>query len=651
VLALRGTGARLLGAAALVVASSLAGAQSYCIPQASGVPALSGAPQWWNAGAGEPNYWPRLDDPRWRGALARSFGTGANEHVSFRALRDGSSVYLSWFVKVDPNLDPFIDSLRVAFRPGGGANEALIEVFPFTNAAANLVAAVPPSTITQTRAGTSGAWASSGNEPDWLSTAAGFTRVWLDIATNVWAINMRVPIDPDYEDGINLSNDFSMWFELQVSLPAGGITYYRLDDAITYDDIQGGASSNSWPQFNRTLAPGAAGCLRGVSIASADLGTKFVDSGGVARPNRIDVNGTNTFFAHPLNETGANIPASQIQATFRIANWGTQPDWNDVVDPTNSLWKQINPSTVTNPGAIANGAKADAAGNEMTFNWTLTAGERCAFTGQTGVPGQVAGNPACPNANPERRLHQCMLVELSGGGYDYTPASVYRNMDFVDASEFTREAQVSAAGVAPLPGVSARDVYLYLKTYNLPKDVKAAKRPDLLIDIEKVWPILKRGEVTATHAVAAVASTAVLADPKKRPVRPPMNVQFDILSQLYSTYVVHGYHDTGKKVTVRNATWRVMRPQSSFGYFVHHDGSLAGWDSALNGAQQIAPNYYLVEAPEGGAKQIHTGITARPEKKRGCGSMNLAAAGATSAGLGLMGLFAYWPLRRRRQRD
>lgn len=119
----------LIGIVFLLAAGS-AVADSFCIPQASGVPALSGPPQWWDASAGEPDYWPRLDDPRWRGAMARSFGTGASEHVSFRALRDGSSVYLSWYVKVDPNLEPFVDALRVAFSPGGGAPDQLMEIFP-----------------------------------------------------------------------------------------------------------------------------------------------------------------------------------------------------------------------------------------------------------------------------------------------------------------------------------------------------------------------------------------------------------------------------------------------------------------------------------------------------------------------------------------
>lgn len=622
----RGSYALALLALVLLFVAGQAAALPMCIPPASGVPALSGAPQWWDASAGEPNYWPRLDDPRWRGALARSFGSGANEHVSFRALRDAGALYLSWHVKVDPNLEPFVDALRVGFSPGGTAPDALIEVFPFTSASSSLVAAVPPSTGTQLRTGAGGSWTPQASEPAWLATAAGFTRVWLDVPGQTWAINMRVPVAVAYDSGINLSGSFRIWFELQTSLPDGGVVFYRLD-AQTYDDILSGTNASGWPEFSRTLAISDPSCVQGISIASSGVGTRFVDSGGVARPNRIDINGTNTVFAEPTNNTGGLVNAGQVQGVFRIANWGTQPDWNDVTDPTNSLWKQINTSAVTNDGAIVSGATASqAAGNDLSFPWTLTAAERCEFTGQVGVPGQVAGNPACPNVNPTRRLHQCMLVELSGSGFTYTPASVYRNMDYVDASTFSRQAQVSVAGLTPVPGVSRRDVYLYVKTYQMPKDITADPRPDLLRDVDKLRQILIRQDAVATHVRRLDAAEMMVASvpQEKLPARPPLGVPFDTLNQLYPTYVVHAYRDTGKKVMVRGTERRVMVPQSSFGYYVNHEGALGGWDTELQGATEVAKDYYLVRPPEGGSTEVRTSVTARPEGGPPCGCFDVS---------------------------
>jgi opacity protein-like surface antigen len=95
------------------------------------------------------------------------------------------------------------------------------------------------------------------------------------------------------------------------------------------------------------------------------------------------------------------------------------------------------------------------------------------------------------------------------------------------------------------------------------------------------------------------------------PERPPLGVDFDTLDQLYPTYVVHAFHDTGKTTVVNGRTMHVLRPQTSFGYYVHHDGQLEGWDTALQGAQQIAPDYYRIAVPQGGTETVTTRIVAR----------------------------------------
>ena len=599
----------LLVAALGWAGSGSAFADVHCIPQASGVPALSGAPNFLDAAPGEPNYWPRLDDPRWRGALARGFGNGASEGASFRVLRVGGAspmLYMSWYVKVDPQLDPFVDSLRVAFSTGAGSDE-MIEVFPFTSVAGDLSAAPPPST--QTRLLSAGAWGNAPAEPAWL---AANTRVWLDKGNQQWAINMRLPIAAGYDAGINLPAEFRIAFELQVSQAGGTLVAYRLSDAVPLNNLATVPAAATWPAFNITLAPGAAGCIKGISIAASDVGTTNVDAAMVPRPNRISLSGVNTFFALPNNESGAQVPASQIAATFRIANWGTQPNWNDVPNPTTSLWKQLNSSVVTNAAAINNNSKASiASGNALTFPWTPTATERCEFTGKVGIPAAqspdgtaIPGNPACANANPTRRLHQCMLVELSGGGLTYNPSSVYRNMDFVEASSFEREAEISVAGLAALGGgATKRDVYLYVQTMQMPKDVIVSPPPLTLVNFAKLQEILSGGDHDRATGTTAAAP--------KVPERPPLGGDFETLNQLYPTYVVHAFHDTGTTLTVRGQNYRVLHPQSSFGYYVHHDGTLTGWDTALDGAQEIAPNYYRIAVPEGGSDTVKTRVTAR----------------------------------------
>jgi len=628
--------ARLISAVVLMTilfASGPARAVPVCIPQASGVPALSGPPNWLDSSAGEPTYWPRIDDPRWRGAAARSLGgSGAADHVSFRALRDASALYLSWYVKVAPQLSS-AEALYVAFSPGGTAPDLFLALYPnnVTGALSTETNVVPPNPASNQaalRTGAGGTWVSQPALPNWV---AANTRVSRDLMTQTWSVNMKVPVAAAYNDGVNLSSAFKMWYEVDVMSSTLGLVPYINDPDVSHDYvwIQTNTSSAGWEEFNRTLVSSdPLVCLRGVSIATSDVGTTYVDSGGTARPNRMRHAATNTFFALPENQSGTNAPMGSISAQFRIANWGTQPDWNDVPSPTTSLWKQITTTPgPTNAGQINAGTKASlAAGNAITFNWTPTSAETCELVGQSGIPAAQApdgvaipGIPSCPNPTPTRRLHQCVLVTLSGGGFTYTPASIYRNMDFVNASTFTREAEVSVAGLQS-SGATQRDVYLYVKTYNLPRDVNAPQ-PDTMRDISRVQEILKRGGQDIRQPSAAVATGATL------PKVPPLGESFDTLNQLYPTYVVYAYHDTGRTTTRRGTTYKVLRPQSSFGYYINHEGPMAGWNHALEGAQEIAPAFYKVAVPEGGAKTVQTRVVAQERCK--CGDIKCAAQGGS----------------------
>ncbi|WP_157622800.1 hypothetical protein [Solimonas soli] len=622
-----------LAAGFALIASGAAQADAQCVPQAWGVPALSGAPNFSNAAAGEPNYWPRLDDPRWQGSLLRGFGSGASQTAVFKMLRTGgadAALYLSWYVKVDPTLDPNLDLVRVGFSPGAEADVRLFEIVPFTSAAADETAAEPPGY--QVRDIQGGAWTNV-TAPAWLKPN---TRVWLDKANQQWAINMRVPINADPAQGLNLPAAFKLAFELEVADSVGGnFVFYRFDNAVPLDDLNVAPNYASWTDFNIALSPGSPGCVKGISVAVNDVGTTN------PQPNEINLTSANTFFALPQNDSGAAVAAGAISGTFRIANWGSQPDWNDVTDPLNSLWKQINSAPVSNAGLIANGSKAvysaiPANNTALSFPWTLTAAEKCEFT----------GGGACPNPAPTRRTHQCMLVELSGAGLSFNPSSVYRNMDFVEASTFEREAEISVAGIAP-GGEPQRDVYLYVQKLQMPKSVKEPQAPLALVDYKKVDEILQHGgdgegeggesghgnsnlssdggprqPLGVAHVASDKAPGAVASPTEPKPGRsdtpsdetrphPPLDGNFEVLNQQFPTYVVHAFRDSGKTVTIGGQVRHVLVPQSSFGYYVHHDGALTGWDTTLQNATEIAPNYYKLSVPEGGSKNVVTRIVAR----------------------------------------
>src|SRR5437763_2531040 len=61
----------------------------------------------------------------------------------------------------------------------------------------------------------------------------------------------------------------------------------------------------------------------------------------------------------------------------------------------------------------------------------------------------------------------------------------------------------------------------------------------------------------------------------------------------------------------------MLHVQPSFGYFLLHEGPLFGWDHRLEGAEQIAPNYYKIPAiPDGQSAKVTVSVEAL-EQPRG----------------------------------
>ncbi|MEM7051206.1 MAG: hypothetical protein AAF604_16170 [Acidobacteriota bacterium] len=589
---------------ALVALPTVAGAQTdVCLPNAIGVPALGGPPNWWSATL---PGWEPLDDPRWRGAYLETFGGGAaSEHVSFRGLRTATDLYLSWRVEVDPTLDTQ-DQLWVGFAPGGGEDELLLNIQPFStsNTAAeadpvvNISASVRPST--------GGAWspAPGANVPDWLEAATTRTAAWREVSGSTWAVQMRVPLQAGFENGLDLQDEFRLWYEVQVFHDIGcnppgticNVVEYNFPDNLTFADVTDPAStSGSWGDLRRDVPPTNAACIQGVSLVSSDIGTET--GGGPCSNAASNLSGTfdlsdgagspenNVVCARPQNDTGGQIGAGDLDAVFRIANWGTQPDWNDVADPT-TLWRQINAVPATTTAPVADGSKGS-----ITFDWQLTPQEACDFDPQ---PADIdcTGFPA-----PTRRRHQCMLVELSGApGLTFSSSSVVRNMNFAEASVFKREAQVSVVGLKGLPGRSEREVYLYVQTLNMPRQVEP----------QDPKPSPNRPE-RSHHRCPEIE--------RSRCIEPLEPGAYEELRDREPTYQVHAYHDTGRELKSGGRVWRVLRPQTSFGYFMHHEGPLTGWGHELDGAKQIGPDYYRIEVPNDGARTITNVIEAFEDER------------------------------------
>ncbi len=589
----------------------IAAQTAICINQANGVPALNGAPIWWDKDgdgnfpeAPDPSGYAEIDsisDPRWRNAAGIGHGSGTVEEAGFRALYRTEAgqtfLYLSWHVKADQALNDNLDMFFVGFSPGIGGEDVLFQITPYSSSTTLPKKAVLPGEVdafTSSDGGLNWNLWNSGNEPAW---SAATTRIWL-LQTSTspsnyeWAVQMQIPVtsSTNLDDGLNLGNigdSFKMWYEMQVHNSGGAFVQYNWPNSqsIVYSGLGDPSypTVNFWESFCIGNCSGASGfsCETGVSLAANKIGTNNTDGIGNPTPHRIDLNDPNVFFARPMNNTGGNIAIGALKATFRWANWGSLPDWNDVPDPL-TLWNEI-PATggpsATNAAAITNGTE----GLIELSPWTLNDCERVDFNTDP-YPG-ICNEGTDPNRY-KKRTHQCILVELEGP-FVFENRSVYRNMDFADASKFTRTAEISVKGLgADALNRPKRDVYLYVQTFNMPAEI-----PQINQDEEKKDP--KKQEIV-THQ------------------RRDKDPSFGDIAKKMPTMIIYVFHDTGERKVVDGVKYPKLRAQSSFGYFVRHENdNLTGWVQELQGATEIGPNLYKIGIENDGVAVIQTEIEAK----------------------------------------
>lgn len=652
-------------------------AQVACIPPPTDrVPGLPGPPDW--IGTFNPPVKTGLDDPRWDGAGGFTWANGTSgDTARFQAIRAGGKLFLSWLVKLPPQTPAAANVVYVGFTQAGGATPAS---FAMT---INLHSTTPSSNTTDYdlnaySVGPTGVPAPLGGSiPSWMNN----TRVW--ITNGDFAVQTIVPISTaGINSGLNLGTNFNMWFEMQEALPPA--TPATVWNAI-FPDGRGGTPvatdvvaflqfppPSSWAQFHQSSGPGDPACtLAGISIDGDHIGTTnspiskiLFKAAGSPNPPPV-----NTFFASPKNGMATAIPAGGITATFRIADWGS------TYDP-NAPWKTIPggqdvPSTaVINPGDTA-------AQNNINFNWTVQ---------------DIGADHWLTDFQSGKEPDQCMLVELAGGtlstwqashvyalnativdpkgnlqrvttagasggvqppfnvtaglttpdnGVTWTNAgpaigpgltflnnSVLRNMDFVPASEFNRDATIDIQGLAPLSG-NPRDVYLYVVSRNMPS----------IVDV--VWK-------DAFNKL--LGAPADRNDQKTQAILHRMS--FGQLQDTVPSYRVYVFHDAGKKVTISGKDYLIVHPQSGFGYYVVPHADVAGWVSTLQGAQQIANNLYRVAVPNNGKAKVSNKIAALGQVKKDCfGHVVSGGALVFFSGVFAIGLLIYRPKGRTRRQQ
>ena len=618
-----------------------------CIPRSVGIPPNFRAPNWWDAATPEyARYGTRLDDPRWLAAVSHSDGSTNSGHVDFRAVRRSDSLFLSWIVKVDPLINPDpngnqdADILWFGIAQQGAKKPVIFRFSPSTVMTGNADNALGYSV----KAWTADPVTFGGNDylnlttlvfasgsatppPVWITKP---TRLWVASgAGESWAFQTVIPTagtSPNLTDGLNIGTDFKMWYQLtvrltnDVSIPPAVYAWPR-DPAlpkISSVDGVGGPWVTAWWNFTLATAPAPGTCIGDLTIASNDdIGTTNTDPSKIeytlpTKPLTTLPTGTafddivprNTFFLRPTNNTTGTIPNGDVTARFWVANWGSQPDWEEISDAAVNLWKEVPPPPTSTPPQPSNdlpvGLAPDA--KRITLEWKMTVCQWFNFLpsatySDADLNAWLSMNGAAGLCDLTKRYaaktHQCVLAQFETPQgkppRTFLRRSYWNNLDTkVKASRFVRDAAISVQGLHRSEGTDPKTLYLYVQTFNMPKRVGlSARRRD-------------------TPRLVHVYSDSL--DRRPDPV-------FDDLrtSTLSHTYWVHVYRETADSVPRTDPKRPVLRAQTSFGYRVEHDGEIAGWKHSLTGnahLERLAPNFYRLTVPNDSFESVTTAIEA-----------------------------------------
>jgi hypothetical protein len=614
---------------------------SHCMPPPGFVPGLSGPPDWissnmWNGqpiSAGSGYDW--INDPRWTGAMAFSYADGSAYDVNFRAVSDGSSsstpvTYLSWNVRVDPTSSAGAQSVNTLYfglfpeDQTGGQPTGTGYVIQLTMSSPTTTCtgtcpldlstggiapyATPVSsssvganlTVNFFQEASANTWQAM-TPPAWVLNNLRVSA--LPSGSYTWNVQLEVPTDSSTNLLPAGASKFLFWYDVELTNPAVGLIPYTWPRGSNYVDALGSGaipdpfgSSTRWGEIQ--LRQLNATCpATGIALNNwMQIGTNNPPTATDPTPpsDEIRANGQNVFFAQPINNFNAPIPAGQLNVSFRIADWGSVASstagWTALPNLQN-----VATASAINPLAAINLQPPLAATNLDLTNppsgsaqWTLA----CQFL----PPG---GTLNCPPGSGTKPLHQCMIASLAGTA-DFDSSSVSRNMNFTTASEFQRDAQINIAGLTPL-GTPLRNVYVFLEKQNMPgfpTFANGTPEPPKPSPI----PVSTRGTGTVAGRPEPGAGPTTSLDASVLPMK------------VLPTYLVHVYHDTGLKGTVKGVTYPILEPQSSFGYFVQHNGLLFGWEAAIKSATaglqltQIAPELFKFSLPDGGKMMVSTQI-------------------------------------------
>ena len=517
-----------------------------------------------------------IEDTGWNQAMRITHEGGAEPEMAFQGLKDRSAaasdgfLYMSFQNRNDTLMHE--DTVVVlAFSPDNDtatpADDRILAVYPFS-------AAHSPGAVL---------------DPDHIRIWDG--AAWNDLSpAQAAAMNMEIKIRSDISDGWNME------LKVPVNITSGGANWVNFDDAFLFyynvirvltttpdlTAVQYSYPRNAMPvsgdvelyPFARewwSHADKTTGAVcNGVWVDKYDIGIQPNPGdpigSTIALPSAATPTVANRFVARLQNTTEKEIiaapyferiPADGVSVQFKIANWGIPAlgDWADVQSTPN-------PTTpVSIPGGIPAGAPGETT---VDSTWSIN------------------------NTDPEvpeytAHSHQCVQAIIdSSSDAKILRTSVYRNMDFEEASELKRTAEISARGYGnPYYG---RDTHKFLITVAR-RSWESKKDPDSRY---------------STEGIRTKGTTSESGDE----------------TDSYLTWSAYGYRYNGEIVIINGNIYSMTDSVGSFGYNIHHDGPVVQWISEIQGeeVEQINENSYILEIEPETVAQILTRIRPRTVK-------------------------------------
>ncbi len=283
--------------------------------------------------------------------------------------------------------------------------------------------------------------------------------------------------------------------------------------------------------------------------------------------NQISKTDPNTFVARVEN-TGVDR-ADNVEATFRIANWGIGPG-------DDNKWNLISATGGTSNPTISQNIDP-ASSTNLTMQWEL--------------------DPLDQNKYDSGELgnHQCIWVLLdSNQSVDFVQSSIRRNMNLVPMSKHEQTAEISGDGY-PNPPEDAAD-------------------QDFLLLVSQM--LLKRLVVKSGKKLRKSTQLASFQDPTNLLTRIIALVHWWLKStQVLNAWVwvMDGYRRTGHALMVDGMEYSIYQPAGSFGYIGEHIGLLQCSKQSVMPANsdrerftQVSQNSYRFFIPNEEAARIIT---------------------------------------------